>query len=118
MIRRVFPKKDGKTRIHARKSSLCLSLFGAGALLLCLMVAHAHLQRLTDAPAIDRMAAVVGSLELTDLALFTEARYTRHPSQADLYSAFQDHPTSLEHFPVGSMAGPPASLRRFHGKLD
>ena len=36
-------------------------------------------------------------LGLTDLALFTEARYTRHPSQADLQSAFQDHPVALEH---------------------
>jgi hypothetical protein len=91
---------------------------GAGALLLGLTFTHAHLQRLSDAPSIARMAAVAGSLELTDLALFTEARYTRHPSQTDIYSAFQDHPVSLEHFPMGSMVGPPAGLRRFHGKVD
>jgi hypothetical protein len=101
-----------------RKSSLCLYLVGTGALLLGLMFAHAHLQRLSDAPSIARVAAVAGSLELTDLALFTEARYTRHPSQADIHSAFQDHPASLEHFPMGSMVGPPAALRRSHGKLD
>ena len=69
-------------------------------------------------PSIDRVAGVVGNLELTDLALFTEARYTRHLSQADLHSAFQDHPVALEHFPTGSIAGPPAGLRRSHGKLD
>jgi len=50
---------------------------------------------------------LVGQLGLTDLALFTEARYTRHPSQADLHSAFQDHPMSLEHFPSGSLVSPP-----------
>lgn len=101
-----------------RKSSLCLFLLGAGALLLGLMFTHAHLQRLFDVPSIARVAALAGSMELTDLALFTEARYTRHPSQTDLYSAFQDHPASLEHFPMGSMAGPPAALKRYHGKLD
>ncbi len=56
------------------------------------------------------MAALVARLRLTDLALFTEARYTRHPSQADLHSPFQDHPLALEHFPTGSLISPPAGL--------
>ena len=47
--------------------------------------------------------------QLTDLNLFNEARYTRHLSQADLHSPFQDHPTALEHFPSGSLARPPAA---------
>jgi hypothetical protein len=50
--------------------------------------------------------ALARRLDLTDLALFTEARYTRHPSQADLHSAFQDHPLALEHFPSGSLIVP------------
>ena len=49
---------------------------------------------------------LVGSLALTDLALWTEARYTRHPSMADLFSPFQDHPAALDHFPAGSLLGP------------
>ena len=53
--------------------------------------------------------ALVGTLELTDLAIWTEARYTRHPTQADLFSAFQDLPSSLEHFPAGSIV-PPAGV--------
>jgi hypothetical protein len=53
--------------------------------------------------------ALVGALELTDLAIWTEARYTRHPTQADLFSAFQDLPSSLEHFPAGSIV-PPAGV--------
>ena len=52
---------------------------------------------------------IVAALELTDLAIWTEARYTRHPSQADLFSAFQDLPSSLEHFPAGSIV-PPSGL--------
>jgi len=50
---------------------------------------------------------LVAQLGLTDLSLFTEARYTRHPSQADLHSAFQDHPMSFDHFPTGSLISPP-----------
>ena len=46
-------------------------------------------------------------LGLTDLALFNEARYTRHPSQADRHAAFQDLPMALEHFPSGSLLPPP-----------
>jgi hypothetical protein len=52
-------------------------------------------------------AATVRRLGLTDLALFTEARYTRHPTQADRFAPFQDHPGALEHFPSGSVVGPP-----------
>jgi len=46
----------------------------------------------------------------TDPALFTDARYTRHPSLADRHSAFQDYPLALEHFPSGSLVPPPAHL--------
>lgn len=53
------------------------------------------------------MSEMVDDLELTDLSLFTEARYTRHLSQADQHSAFQDHPLSFEHFPSGSLVMPP-----------
>ncbi|MGY6216223.1 hypothetical protein ACW73L_13775 [Methylolobus aquaticus] len=50
--------------------------------------------------------SLVERLMLTDLALFTEARYTRHLSQADLHTAFQDFPMALEHFPSGSFVQP------------
>lgn len=57
---------------------------------------------------------LVRALALTDLAIWTEARYTRHPSQADFFTAFQDFPSSLEHFPAGSIMGPskPGSTAR------
>ncbi len=44
---------------------------------------------------------------LTDPCLFSEARYTRHPSLADRHSPFQDYPLALEHFPSGSLVSPP-----------
>jgi hypothetical protein len=77
-----------------------LALFG-----LCLL--HAAFERSAQAPALLRKQQVVRSLQLTDLALFTEARYTRHLSQADLHAPFQDHPVAFEHFPSGSVAGAP-----------
>ncbi|MEJ2491082.1 MAG: hypothetical protein P8Y91_01520 [Desulfuromonadales bacterium] len=46
-------------------------------------------------------------LQLTDLALWSEARYARHPSQADLFTAFQEFPSAPEHFPAGSLMAPP-----------
>ena len=49
---------------------------------------------------------LVGRLGLTDFAIWTEARYTRHPSQADFFSPFQDFPSSFEHFPAGSIIAP------------
>jgi hypothetical protein len=68
-------------------------------------------------PRLDANRALVARLALTDLALFTEARYTRHPSQADLHSALQDHPGAFDHFPSGSLLAPPALIRR-HASLD
>jgi len=58
---------------------------------------------------------LVAQLSLTDLALCSEARYTRHPSQADLFSAFQDFPGSFEHFPTGSLI--PPSLPGFNDRV-
>jgi hypothetical protein len=118
LTRRFFRKKTKTARSSIRKSSLGLALFAISLLFIALMCTHAYVQRQTDSPFIKQVAGLVHDLELTDLCLFTEARYTRHLSQADRYSAFQDHPFSLEHFPAGSIAGPPASQRRLHGQLD
>lgn len=79
----------------------------AALALLGLTALDAFLGSRAAAPAIERRAALVANLDLTDLALFTEARYTRHPSQADLHSAFQDHPLALDHFPSGSLVPAP-----------
>lgn len=52
-------------------------------------------------------AALVRRLGLTDLALFTEAPYTRHPALADRFSPFQDGPGAREKFPSGALLAPP-----------
>lgn len=70
------------------------------------------------AATLEANARLVARLGLTDLCLFTEARYTRHPSQADLHSAFQDHPLGLEHFPSGSLLPPPRNLASSYENLD
>lgn len=57
-------------------------------------------------------SSLVRAYALTDLCLSGEARYTRHPSQADIHAAFQDHPLALDHFPSGSLLPPPPHLAR------
>ncbi len=69
-------------------------------------------------PQAARRAELARQLALTDLCLFTDARYTRHLSQADLHSAFQDYPASPEHFPSGSLVPPPATVNKSHADLD
>lgn len=59
----------------------------------------------TAARAVD--ADLARELQVTDVCLFTDARYTRHLSQADLNSAFQDYPGAREHMPSGSLVEPP-----------
>lgn len=76
---------------------------GLGLCLLLLSFVDGALRTHAARAGIARKAEIVAALELTDLALFNEARYTRHPSQADLHSAFQDHPMAQDHFPTGSL---------------
>jgi len=57
-------------------------------------------------------SSLVREYGLTDLCLASEARYTRHPSQADLHAPFQDHPLALEHYPSGSLLPPPPHFTR------
>ena len=90
-----------------RSSSIFLLFISACGLLFLLTAIDASVRRSNAADDLQRRAQVVRQLGLTDLALFTEARYTRHLSQSDLHSAFQDHPMALEHFPSGSLVQPP-----------
>ena len=52
---------------------------------------------------------LVRELGLTDLALSSGTSYTRHPSQADLFAPYNEHPSAIEHFPAGSIFQPPAA---------
>jgi hypothetical protein len=98
-----------------RKSTLYLSASAAAAAFLCFLFFIVPLLPLgsTTAQELTEREHILQSLHITDLCLFTEASYTRHLSQADLFSAFQDHPLALEHFPSGSLTSPPKTGAEF-----
>jgi len=94
-----------------RKSTV-FSLFTLGNVILLALLLWSGRYRSGEAGAMQEASRIlVEKLQLTDLCLFTEARYTRHPSMADLHSAFQDHPLALDHFPSGSLTTPPRFRR-------
>lgn len=106
------------TEVSMRKSNLFFIYVAINAILFLLMLTHASLKRSADLQTLLQTREMVKKLELTDLCLFTEASYTRHLSQADLHTAFQDSPLSLEHFPSGSLMAPPRGIRNVNGKVD
>ena len=77
-----------------------------------LMFVHASFRQTAAVPSFKEKGELVKKLEITDLCLFTDARYTRHHAMADLHSAFQDHPYSFEHFPSGTLLTPPPYLSK------
>ena len=101
-----------------RKSAYFLLFLTLNIMLLALMFTDASFRDRTGEASLRANAELVGRLELTDLCLFTEASYTRHLSQADLLTPFQNGPMSLEHFPSGSLVAPPAVIRKINGKVD
>lgn len=102
-----------------RKSTLFLLTMMMEVAVLGLLLVHASLSEEAQRANLQEKAGVVTKLKLTDLCLFPEARYARHPSQADWHAAFQDHPLSLEHFPSGSFTAPPTHPRwNEHESLD
>jgi hypothetical protein len=101
-----------------RKSDLFLFSISVQLLLLILVFTHASFGRKAGLESISEKRKMVASLDLTDLCLFTDASYTRHLSQSDLNTPFQDSPLSLEHFPSGSLVPPPERLRTLNGKME
>ena len=91
-----------------RKADIALLLLAILLLLFGLSLVDSGWRSSTVDHNTDRM--LVRELGLTDLSLFTEARYTRHPTQADWHSPFQDHPAALDHFPTGTLLPPPLTL--------
>ena len=84
-----------------------LLLIATLALLVCLNLVWAsrEVQR-ANRERMPQARQLVAQLGLTDLSIWSEARYTRHPTQADLFTPFQEFPGSLEHFPAGSLVHP------------
>lgn len=95
-----------------RKSSVFFIYMLVSIVLLCLIFIYSSARVDNGTRALQRKAEMAHALGLTDLCLFTEARYTRHPSMADLNTPFQDYPLSLEHFPSGSLINPPEHIHR------
>ena len=92
-----------------RAGDLALFLLLLGLLTLGGSLLHASLERGHSQQHSDRRQ-LVQELGLTGLALFTEARYTRHPELSDRHAPFQNHPLTLEHFPSGTLVPPPRHL--------
>ena len=101
-----------------RASSAFFACTGFLSLAWLLILVDGQCRRTALQPEIERTAALVKQLELTDLCLFTEASYTRHLALADRHTPFQDDPMSMEHFPSGSLVGPPEHLRTHHGTIS
>ncbi|MBT8420660.1 MAG: hypothetical protein KJO08_07350 [Gammaproteobacteria bacterium] len=90
-----------------RKSNIIGLFLGGCLMLFVLSVADGVIRSRLAAETLMHKAALVRSLELTDPCLFTEARYTRHLTQADRHAPFPDHPVAFDYFPSGSLAPPP-----------
>lgn len=86
----------------------CLIVLEVAAL--AFLVAAGHFATGRMAPVRSDNRQLVQVFELTDLSIWTGARYTRHLSQADVFSAFQDSMGALERFPAGVLAPPPATI--------
>jgi hypothetical protein len=97
--------------MDGRRSAVFSALVGLLLALSALALLHANHRRAHGEETFAATRALVEAYDLTDPCLFTDARYTRHPSVADRHSAFQDSPLSPEHFPSGSLVPPPAHLR-------
>lgn len=93
-----------------RKSSIFLVSVAVGLLLLLGLILHGEQVRDERKVVMQKKRELVKVLGLTDLCVFTDARYARHPSMADLHTPFQDYPLSFEHFPSGSILSVPPHL--------
>jgi hypothetical protein len=87
--------------------SIQFLLFTAAILTIFLLLPlHARHRQLRPGGGSKLLTAQLRSLQVTDLCLATEARYTRHPAMADRHAPFQEHPLALEHFPSGALILP------------
>jgi len=101
-----------------RKSSIFLTYITANLLVLGFLYIYTLIHESNAASLLNDLSDTVAKYEISDLCLFTEASYTRHLTQADRHTPFQDSPVGLEHFPSGSLLMPPAMLKNRHGRVD
>jgi hypothetical protein len=99
-------------KMGMRKTNVFLLYCVMNILVLGLLVGHAFLGQKRDVQALTEKRRMVREHRLTDLCLFTEASYTRHPGVSDRHTPFQDGPMVLEHFPSGSIVPAPGRIKR------
>jgi len=93
------------------KYRVFITVFVVEVLLIGGLFLHAFLAVRRAGPEVRHYQDIARILMLTDLSVWTEARYTRHPSQADWFAPFQDFPSAIEHFPAGSVLSPTGLLQ-------
>lgn len=98
-----------------QKSRSFLLFIAVLTALVGVMLLHASIRREMDKTLLNQKSEVVGHLGITDICIFTDARYTRHPSMADYATPFQDYPLSIDHFPSSSFMDVPPHLNRREG---
>lgn len=89
-----------------RPASLLLGIITLILAVDLLLLLRFNVLRQENAAANRVMAILVKGYGLSDLAIATEARYTRHPAVSDPIVPFMDHPGAIEHFPTGSFWRP------------
>lgn len=82
-----------------RPSTSLLMLLMVFSLLVCGLTSRFFVIRSGQEENFQELQKVVIRLGLSDLALSTEARYTRHPATSDLVVVSMDHPGAIDHFP-------------------
>ena len=93
------------------KTSFLIVWAGLCTFLLSSVLIHSSILRKERLIYVAELAAMARRYGLTDLCLTTEASHTRNPALSDLHSAFQTHPSALEHFPSGSIIVVPPRIK-------
>ncbi len=99
--------------MRQRKSNAFMLYLVLNLTILAILFLHAHICSKAGAAMLKDERHLVEVYRLTDICLFTDARYTRNPSMADIHSSFQDSPMSLDYFPSGALMLPPPHLTRY-----
>ena len=82
-----FIKHNVEENRAVRKSTLFMFVTSINIILILLLMLHSWISLRTAEAFLRPSADLARELQLTDLCLFTEARYTRNPSLADLHTA-------------------------------
>lgn len=82
-----------------RASTSLLLILTLLFLLVCSLTPMVLAKRSEQEETFRILQKIVFHLGLSDLALSTEARYTRHPATSDRIVVSMDHPGAIDHFP-------------------